>query len=312
MKVALFGATGFVGGYLIDELLERGHEPVVLVRPQSSARLRQPQHCQQVQGEIGDAQAVRATLTGCQAVIYNIGVLREFPNRGITYQSLHFEGAKLSMDLAQEVGANRYLLMSANGVKADGTGYQQTKYLAEQYLQRSDLDWTIFRPSVIFGDPRGAMEFATQLERDLIRMPIPAPLFHAGMLPLHAGTFGMSPVHVQDVAHSFGAALDMPETIGQTYMLGGPDCLEWRRIIQIIAAAIGTTKLALPAPAWAVRVVAGLLDRFEFCPITRDQIDMLMEGNCCGPEALREVFHIEPRTFDQEALGYLKSSPQGT
>jgi NADH dehydrogenase len=312
MKVALFGGTGFVGGYLVDELLDQGHEPVVLVRPGSADRLRQTQRCGQTSGEIGDPKAVRATLAGCHAAIYNIGILREFPKRSITYQGLHFEGAKRSMDLAQEAGVRRYLLMSANGVKADGTGYQQTKHQAEQYLQTCDLDWTIFRPSVVFGDPRGAMEFATQLERDLINMPIPAPLFHSGVLPLHAGTFGMSPVHVQDVARAFAAALSMPETIGQTYALGGPECLEWKRIIQIIAAAVGTSKLALPAPAWAVRVVAGLLDRFEFCPITRDQLDMLLEGNCCGPEALREVFHIEPTAFSPEALGYLKPGPVGT
>ena len=51
--------------------------------------------------------------------------------------------------------------MSANGVKADGTPYQRTKYQAEEYLRASPLHWTIFQPSVIFGDPRGRMEFAT-------------------------------------------------------------------------------------------------------------------------------------------------------
>lgn len=309
MKVALFGGTGFVGGYIVDELLERGHEPVVLVRPGSGGKLRQAERCQQVPGDIGDPEAVRAALAGCRAAIYSIGILRELPYRGITYQKLHFEGAKLSMDLAQEAGVRRYLLMSANGVRADGTGYQQTKYLAEQYLQTCELDWTIFRPSVIFGDPRGAIEFATQLHRDLIGMPIPAPLFHPGLLPLNAGTFGLSPVHVQDVARAFVSALGMPETIGHSYALGGPECLEWKQIVQIIARATGTTKLAVPAPAWAVRLVAGLLDRFEFCPITRDQLDMLLEGNCCGADALREVFQIEPKGFTPEALGYL--SPPG-
>jgi NADH dehydrogenase len=154
------------------------------------------------------------------------------------------------------------------------------------------------------------MELSTQLERDLVRMPIPAPLFHPGLLPLNAGTFGMSPVHVQDVARAFAAALTLPEAVGQTYALGGPDCLEWRQIIRIIAKAAGTTKLAVPAPAWAVRVVAGLLERFDFCPITRDQLDMLLEGNCCGPEALREVFEIEPKAFIPENMGYLSSDPE--
>ena len=45
--------------------------------------------------------------------------------------------------------------MSANGVCPDGTGYQKTKWMSEQYLRNTDLKWTIFRPSTIFGDPRG-------------------------------------------------------------------------------------------------------------------------------------------------------------
>ncbi|GIT40804.1 MAG: hypothetical protein Ct9H300mP9_6540 [Candidatus Neomarinimicrobiota bacterium] len=90
------------------------------------------------------------------------------------------------MDQCKELGIDRFILMSANGVRPDGTGYQKTKWLAEQYLMNTDLKWTIFRPSLIFGDPRGSNrpEFCTQLKKDLIRLPIPAPLFHDGIVPV--------------------------------------------------------------------------------------------------------------------------------
>ncbi len=305
MKVAVFGATGFVGGYLIDALLAQGHEPAVLVRPGSEDKLRQPGRCQQVSGDIAGAQAVRDCLEGCDAAIYNIGILREFPQRGISYQALHFEGAKRVIDLCGETGVGRFLLMSANGARADGTGYQKTKFMAEQYLQTSGLDWTIFRPSVLFGDPRGNLEFATQLQRDLIRPPLPAPLFHPGLLPFGAGAFGLSPVHVEDVAGAFVAALDRPEAVGRIYHLGGPECLAWKDLIRIIAEAGGSRKLTVPAPVWAVRLAARIFERFDGFPVTRDQIDMLLEGNCCGPEELREGFGIEPRGFGPGTLVYL-------
>lgn len=116
-------------------------------------------------------------------VIYNIGILREFPRRGITFQALHSDAARRTMDAASEAGAKRYLLMSANGVKASGTAYQRTKFEAEQYLRTTALEWTIFRPSVVFSDPRDRMEFATQLLRDIIDAPLPAPLFFDGVQP---------------------------------------------------------------------------------------------------------------------------------
>lgn len=310
MKVTVFGGTGYVGGYLIDELLDKGHHPVLLVRPESRHKVRQHEHCTLVDGDIASPDSIGAALSGADAAIYNIGILREFPTSGVTYEALHFEGAKRAMDAAKEAGARRFLLMSANGVKADGTGYQRSKYMAEQYLESTGLDWTVFRPSVMFGEPRGRMEFATQLYRDIVRSPLPAPLFYEGLLPFNAGEFRMSPVHVKDVASVFVQALEMPETAGQMFPLCGPASLSWKEILKTIAAAAGTTKRALPAPVLLLKGLAAALDRFEFFPITRDQLTMLMEGNTCDGVNAFQGFGLEPTPFDTKGLSYLQREGQ--
>jgi uncharacterized protein YbjT (DUF2867 family) len=307
MRVAIFGGTGFVGSYIIDALVKSGHQPVALVRPGSESKLRHPNECEQVSGDVDDVDAVAETLAGSEAAIYNIGILREFPDRGITYEALHHEGAVRAIDAAQTAGVKRFLLMSANGVKPDGTGYQRSKYAAEQYLQRTDLAWTIFRPSVLFGDPRGRMEFATQLYQEIIRSPLPAPMFYDGLLPFDAGTFRMAPVHVSDVAAAFARSLEAERAMGRVYLVCGPDAMEWRTIIRTLADTGGTHKLALPAPAWGVKLAASVLDRFEFFPITRDQITMLMEGNTCGDASWSEDLEIEQRRFTPENLSYLRA-----
>ncbi len=308
-RVGLFGGTGFVGGYLVDALLENDMHPVLLVREGSESRVQQCERCTIVNGDIDDADAVKQVVDGSDAIIYNIGILREFPNRGITFEKLHDEAARRVMDAATAAGVRRFLLMSANGVKPDGTGYQRTKYRAETYLKDLGLDWTIFRPSVLFGDPRGRMEFATQLSAEIIDSPLPAPLFHPGLLPLHAGQFDMSPVHVNDVASAFVKALQNPRTIGQTLHLGGPETITWREILSRLAAARGRKKLMLPAPALGVMAAAALLDRFEAFPITRDQVRMLLEGNACAPDDLAQL-GIDPRCFSTQALHYLNEIPR--
>jgi NADH dehydrogenase len=310
MKVTVFGATGFVGGYLIDALLDKGHQPILLVRPESRHKVRHHERCTLVSGDIGSPDSIAAALSGADAAIYNIGILREFPARGVTYEALHFEGARRAMDAATEAGVRRFLLMSANGVKADGTGYQRTKYMAEQYLKSTDLDWTVFRPSVLFGEPRGRMEFATQLYRDIVSSPLPAPLFYEGLLPFNAGEFRMSPAHVKDVASVFVQALDMPETTGQIFPLCGPASLTWKEILKTIATAAGSTKLALPAPVLPLKIVASALDQFEFFPITRDQLTMLMEGNSCDGHNAFHSFDLEPAPFDTTGLSYLQREGQ--
>lgn len=307
MKVAIIGGTGFLGSYIVDELVAHGHQPALLVRPGSESKVEQAQHCAIVPGDVADRDALCSTLEGCAAAIYNVGILRESRSAGITYQALHLEGAQRTIDVAVELGVRRFLLTSANGVKPDGTEYQKTKYLAEQYLRTTALDWTVFRPSVIYGVPRGRKEFTTELRDQIIRSPLPAPLFYDGLLPLRAGTFALSPIHVKDVAVIYQKALAMAETVHQTYPLCGPQPVEWRTLIQIIARASGTHKLALPAPTLAIKPWALLFDQFDFFPITREQLRMLMEGNTCDSRATFERFGITPIPFTVENLFYLQS-----
>ena len=154
MKVAVIGGTGFIGSYVVEALLNDGHSPILLVQEGNEQKAPRKDECRIVTGHIADEESVRKTISGSEAVIYLIGIIREFRRKGITYEELHFSGAKECMNKAQELGVKRFLLMSANGVKPEGTGYQRTKYLAEQYMKTTDLEYTIFRPSIVYGDPK--------------------------------------------------------------------------------------------------------------------------------------------------------------
>jgi NADH dehydrogenase len=307
VRVALFGGTGFVGSYLVDALVEDGHHPVLLVRPGSERKVAPGKKITLVSGTISKERPLLEVLEAADAAIYNIGVLRENPSQGISFRELHFEAARRVMSLASRAGVKRFILMSANGVSARGTAYQRSKYMAEEYLKTTQLDWTIIRPSVIFGDPRGRMEFATQLYRDIVRSPFPAPLFFRGLLPEKAGCFELSPVHIEQVARVFASALTDAEAVGRIHVLGGPETLMWKEILQRIAEATESTLHMLPVPVWGVGCMASLLDRFEFFPITRDQLSMLVAGNTCNSLELFENYGIEPLRFDADNLGYLIS-----
>jgi len=251
-----------------------------------------------------------SVLEDAEAVIYNIGIIRESPGQGITYEKLHFEGAVNCIDAAVEKGIKRFVLMSANGVYPDGTGYQKTKWMSEQYLKNTELEWTIFRPSLIFGDPRGhdRPEFCTQLKKILINLPLPAPLFHEGFLPLNAGSFTMSPIHVENVADIFVSSIDKDNHYGKTIELGGETELNWKEIIKIISNACGKKKWALPAPVIAVKTVAAIFDRFSWFPVTKDQLTMLLEGNTCESTNYYSENSLKPLPFDINNLSYLKDS----
>ena len=306
MRVAIIGGTGFVGGHLTDALLAAGHEVSLLVRAGSESKARRSEHVRTSPGDISSADALKSVMEGCSAVIYNVGILREFPRRGITFEESQYQGLVRTVEAAREVGIKRLLLMSANGVKQPGTPYQETKFRAEEYARQSGLDVTVLRPSVIFGDPEGKMEFATQLFNDMVRPPIPAVSFFSGRSP-EKGAVVMSPVHIDDVASAFVTALENDKTIGQTFALGGPEVLSWQTMVRRIAESTGRTKWLLPMPIWIMRIGATLFDWLPFFPVTRGQLTMLEEGNTADPEVLKQLIGRDLQDFSVDALGYLNA-----
>jgi uncharacterized protein YbjT (DUF2867 family) len=307
MKIGIIGGTGFVGSYLVDKLCSDGHEVRLLTRPGSEHKAPTDASVELVAGDVADEASVRACFSGCDAAVYLIGILREDPKAGISFDALQRRGAERAIAVAEELGVRRFLLMSANGIDAAATPYQTSKLAAEEALKASGLDWTIFRPSVIFGDPRGRMEFCSQLKAELIDSPLPAPLFYQGLLPTNAGGFELGPVHVEDVAAAFAAALTQPESIGQTLELCGPRTVSWKEILKTIATASGKSKLMLPAPVMFIAPVAGLMDRFSWFPVTRDQLIMLLAGNTCADDGFARL-GLTPQPFDQVSLSYLQAS----
>ena len=305
MKVALFGGTGFVGSYITRELVREGFTPKVLVQSGSLSKINSP--CEVVKGDIQNKNAILETMQGAEAVIYTIGIIREFPKKGVTFKELHLNGLKRCLEIALKIGVKRFILMSANGVRPDGTAYQRTKWQADEALKESGLNWTIFRPSLIFGDSgrEGRPEFCTQIRDDMLSLPFPAPLFYNGLLPFNAGSFSMSPIHVKNVAEFFVKSIKLKVCEKNIFDLGGPEALTWKEIIHQIALASGKRTWKIPAPVVVIKIAASILDRFKWFPVTRDQLTMLMEGNTVSTNYFDD-FSINPRKFSMENLEYLK------
>lgn len=296
-RIGIIGGTGFVGSYLVDGLLAHGHDVSVLVRSGSEHKVQRAADVRVVTGDLSSRAALTAVLEECDAVIYNVGLLREFPRRGITFEQTQYLGVVDTISAAKIARVPRLLLMSAIGVKDPGTLYQSTKRRAELHALESGLDVTVLRPSVIFGDPRGTMEFATQLYRDMIKPPLPAVAFPGVQ---------MSPIHVDDVADAFCACLGKDSTIGQVIELAGPETLDWREIVQRVAAATGRSKILVPMPLWVMRIGATLFDWLPFYPVTRDQLTMLEEGNTGTAVAVESLIERETQPLTPSSLRYLK------
>ena len=189
------------------------------------------------------------------------------------------------------------------------------KYLSEQSLQNTDLEWTIIRPSSLFGDPRGEgrPEFCMMLDKLMLNilpfpsfLPFPAPAFFTGLNPLEAGKYSLSMVHAKDVAKIFIKSLADKTTISQTLEIGGLKEISWNEIVTSIVAVTGQKIIMTPAPFGLVALVAGMLDRFEWFPAGKEQLQDLVKGSVCDSSTIFKKYEIEPIPFNVENLAYLK------
>lgn len=300
MRVFVTGGTGFVGQYIIDQLLNTGHTVRCLVRNAQDGRL--PDTVEQVQGDVLKPDSLKETLSDTDAVIHLVGIIQEKPSHGITFEALHHQATMNVVHAAREAGVSSWIQMSANGARKDGvSAYQTSKWKAEQVVKEAGFDhWTIFRPSLIFGKPGpGVPEFASQLVNDLIK-PLPVwPIFGDG-------SFAMQPIHVEDVARAFVAALGTPAAHGHVMCLSGPEAIPFKTILERIASGAGVSpKLMIPQPLWLMRPVVSILGGI-LLPISSDQLEMLVEGNTCNGQPAADLFGLKMTPFTPEELSYLK------
>jgi len=282
------GGTGFVGKVVVRALQAHGFIVRCLVRPGSERDLRGFEAIERVPGDVLTPKGLAASMQGCAATIHLVGIIREHPGLGITFERLHAVATANMVEAAQAAGVRRYLQMSALGTRTNARArYHQTKWEAEERLRGSGLEWTIFRPSVIYGPGDG---FVTMLARMVRRLPV-VPV-------IGNGKYQLQPVAVEQVAEAFARALTREGTAGQTYEVGGPRPYPFVEILDLIAAALGRRKVRkIYQPLGVMRPLVACLERLPFFPLTSDQLLMLEENNVCDPKPFFRAFDLEPIEF---------------
>ncbi len=276
MKIFLTGVTGYVGRQVVRDLVKAGYAVVALVRKGSEPKLPEgiAESIAVVNGDIQKPESYRDALQSCDAIINLPGLLREFPNKGITFEGVHFLGTKFLVDEAHKLGTTRFIQMSALGVRQGARPkYQETKFRAEEYLKASGLRWTIFRPSLMFGNEReGFVNFMSVVRYLLGMAPFVVPV-------LGNGKYRFQPVALQNVSEGFVKALTNDGSVGKTYDVAGPDRFTHNELLDIVAYVVGKDKIKIHQPMFLMKMMASMFGGFKFFPVSRDQITMLEEEN---------------------------------
>ncbi len=295
MKMIIAGGTGFVGSALIKRLSAEGHQIALIVRPGSKAKI--PTHLQIEAVSLDPGEPLTHLDKSGDAIINLVGIIREFPSKGVTFENAHFLVTKNLVDFAKAKGISRFLQMSALGVGPHGkTGYIRSKFKADEYLRSSGLKWTIFRPSMIIGPADHVTGMFSRMIKYLPVVPV-----------IGNGEYKLQPVHVDDVCTGFVKALSDDRSIGKVFEFGGPEVLSFSRILDIIGEALGKKKVRkFHTPVRIMRLKAAIWGRFRWFPVTNEQITMLISDNFTADRSIYELFDFQPKQFSEsieEILG---------
>lgn len=296
MNVLVTGGTGFVGQNVVRELCRTGHHVRILVRHKASRNaLELTAHCgvEVCAGTVLDEAALHRACSGIQGVIHLVGIISEVGSQ--TFERVHVAGTRNMLRAAQASGVKRFLHMSALGTRANAVSrYHKSKYAAEQLVRASRLDWTIFRPSIIYGPGDGFVSLFSGIIR------------HSPIVPIVGNpAVKFQPIHVDDVATAFARAIEEPQSSGQVLELCGPDTLSLMEIVAIIMRAMGRHRICLRIPQTVARFQARIMEivypfLFGKAPVlNRDQLLMLQEDNVGTgePPLWRDLFGITPKRF---------------
>jgi len=300
MNVFVAGGTGFVGRELIKQLVAEHHQVVALVRPGSEAKLAEFDSVTLHPGDATRAESLQGSMHECTTAINLIGIIREFPGRGVSFEKLHHQATLNLINAAQASGVGQFLQMSANGSRPNATSrYHQTKWAAEEKVRNSGLDWTIFRPSLIFGPDDQFVNMLAGLIRKLPIVPV-----------LGNGRYRMTPVAVENVAAGFVRATGNRDHAEKTYPCGGPQDLSYNEVLDLVGRALGVNRVVkLHQPLMFMKPLIQTLQSIPQFPITSDQLTMLLEGNSCDPAPWVEAFNIELTPFYPGIRRYLQPTP---
>jgi uncharacterized protein YbjT (DUF2867 family) len=291
MSVLVTGGTGFVGPKIVHALRAEERPVRALVRNPAgkAARTLETWGCELVRGDMTDAESLNRAVQGCDTVVHLVALT---PGSRGGFEEVMAQGTRDLVSAARAARVERFVFMSALGVherSKDASRYYRAKWEMERAVEGSGFEYTIFRPSFIFGRDGGILQALLRVFRFSPLIPIP-------------GSRRLQPIWVGDVAAYFANALSTPGSVGRTFEIAGPDVVTWDELYDRVGRITGKRRARLHLPLALVRGTAALSEKLPAGPpLSREAVTMLeYEDNVADIAPAVETFGIEPITLDEQ------------
>jgi uncharacterized protein YbjT (DUF2867 family) len=302
IRVAVDGATGYVGNHVVAELRKQGLDVLCLIH--AGAREKDIAFLTSLGAEIAvvsletDNAELQSALSKCQYAIHLIGSIA--PKKGETLAGLHGSQAENLVKAAKKAGIRKILQVTALGSAKDAPSeYHRTKWQAEEHVRNSAIPYIIYQPSLIVGKTCGNRNSKLVTRYiDMIESRPRVPVIGGGQNKVQ-------PIFVVDLAQAIAKGITEDRFDNHAYELGGPEVISMRQFVEKLLKLKGSNKTISAVPIFAVGLAAGFFEMFQNVPIvSRDQVILSKDDNICRQNALDTVFGIKPTSVDDALKTY--------
>ncbi|MQF48641.1 complex I NDUFA9 subunit family protein [SAR202 cluster bacterium AC-647-N09_OGT_505m] len=285
--ILVTGASGFVGRSVVKALRTRGKEVRCFIRTPYREKTVADYHVEMAYGDILSLSALKGAMRGVDTVVHLVAIIRE--KRNENFDLINRRGTEIVTQAAREEGIRHFVHMSANGAQDNPSyPYLHSKWQGEQAVISSGLTYTIFRPSIQFGD---GDEFINTLAGMIKAFPL-VPVVGLGKIRLQ-------PISVDEVGAMISLVIDNPRFGGRTIEIGGPDQLTYNEIIDIIGRTLKVKRLRAHLPVPLMKVLTRIMETvIPNPPATTSQLEMLALDNVTDIDSVEKLFKVKPRPLE--------------
>jgi nucleoside-diphosphate-sugar epimerase/ligand-binding SRPBCC domain-containing protein len=296
--VAVAGGTGFVGSAITRELRRRGRRVTALSSRGETARGSLPDDVPIAAADVRSGAGLMAALAGVDELVIALafpGLPIERPRHGATFEAVDAEGTRSLLEAAREAGVRRVLYVSGAGAAHEATSHWfRAKAKAEDAVRASGLDWTILRPTWVYGPDDVSLNRFLGFARALPFIPL-----------LNLGRQRLAPVFIEDVARLAADALEEDVAIGEVFEVGGPETMSMRQVIGRALAVAGIRRPLVPGPTPLIKLAAWPMRFLPSPPLTPDAVDFVNQPATVDLEPLMRRMPRRLVPLDEGLATYL-------